>query len=94
MRTFLSAAHYAARPWAVALLSLILFSCHSDTMSPPPNPTSLKFTVQPANTDAVSNLAAVSVSALDASGNVLTSYTGQVTVSLATMFSPVKSAMS
>jgi len=84
MRTFLSAAHYVARPLAVTCLSLILFSCHSDTTAPPPNPTSLQFTVQPANTDAVSNLAAVSVSALDASGHVLTSYTGPVTVSLAT----------
>jgi hypothetical protein len=83
MRSFLSAAHHVARPLAIACLSLLLFSCHSETMAPAV-PKSLQFTVQPASTDAVTALAAISVSALDASGHVLTSYTGPVTLSLAT----------
>jgi hypothetical protein len=83
MRSFLSAAHYVARPLAVACLSLLLFSCHSETTAPAV-PKTLQFTVQPASTDAVTALAAISVSALDASGHVLTSYSGPVTISLAT----------
>jgi hypothetical protein len=83
MRSFLSAAHHVARPLAVTCLSLLLFSCHSETTAPAV-PKSLEFTVQPASTDAVTALAAIRVSALDAAGHVLTSYTGPVTVSLAT----------
>ncbi|HET9707459.1 MAG TPA: hypothetical protein VFP39_04060, partial [Gemmatimonadales bacterium] len=83
MRTVPSAAHHIARPLAVACLSLLLFSCHSETTAPAV-PKSLEFTVQPASTDAVTALAAVRVSALDAAGHVLTSYTGPVTISLAT----------
>jgi hypothetical protein len=83
MRSFLSAAHHVARPLAVACLSLLLFSCHSETTAPAV-PKSLEFTVQPASTDAVTALAAITVSALDAAGHVLTSYQGPVTVSLAT----------
>ena len=83
MRTVLSAVHNVARPWAVVCLSVLLFSCHSETTAPTV-PKSLEFTVQPASTDAVTALAAFRVSALDAAGHVLTSYTGPVTVSLAT----------
>ena len=83
MRTVLSAVHGFARPLAVALLSFAVFSCHSEPTAPPV-PKSLEFTVQPANTNAVTTLAAVSVSALDGSGHVLTSFTGPITVSLAT----------
>ena len=83
MRPFLSAAHHVVRPLAAACLSLLLFSCHSESIAPAV-PKSLEFSVQPASTDAVTALAAFSVSALDASGHVLTSYNGPVTVSLAT----------
>ena len=81
MRTISSAAHAIARPLAVALLSLLVFDCHSE-------PTkvavlkSLQFTAQPANADAVSNLAPIRVTALDESGNVLASFQGTVTIAL------------
>jgi hypothetical protein len=63
MRFTLSAALSFARPLAttvarasaVALLTLLVVSCHSETTAPA-IPKALEFNVQPANTDAVSSL--------------------------------------
>ncbi|HET7250882.1 MAG TPA: hypothetical protein VFI79_13615 [Gemmatimonadales bacterium] len=88
MRSALSAAHDVARPFATvvragaaAFLMVLIASCHSETTAPA-IPKSLEFSVQPANSDAVSSLGSIRVSALDASGHVITSFLGQVTVAL------------
>lgn len=89
MRSVLSAAHHVARPFAsavvrasaAAFLMMLIASCHSETTAPA-IPKSLEFNVQPANSDAVSSLGSIRVSALDASGHVITSFLGQVTVAL------------
>jgi hypothetical protein len=89
MRFTLSAALSFARPLAstvarasaVALLTLLVVSCHSETTAPA-IPKALEFNVQPANTDAVSSLGSIKVTALDGSGHVVTSFLGQVTIAL------------
>ncbi|HTH64068.1 MAG TPA: hypothetical protein VL563_05270 [Gemmatimonadales bacterium] len=89
MRSTLSAALSFARPLAttvarasaVALLTLLVVSCHSDTTAPA-IPKSLEFSVQPASTDAVTSLGSIKVTALDGSGHVVTSFLGQVTIAL------------
>jgi hypothetical protein len=89
MRSTLSAALSFARPLAatvargsaVALLTLLVVSCHSETTAPA-IPKSLEFSVQPVSTDAVTAIGPIRVSALDGSGHLITSYTGPVTVAL------------
>ena len=89
MRSTLSAAVCFVRPLAttvarasaVALLTLLVVSCHSETTAPA-IPKALEFSVQPANTDAVTSLGSIKVTALDGSGHVVTSFLGQVTIAL------------
>ncbi len=71
------------RASAALLLALSIVTCHSEPTAPPVVK-SLGFTVQPSNGDAVSHLTAIQVSALDASGRTITSFTGPITVALAT----------
>ena len=89
MRSTLSAALSFARPLAVtvarasagAFLTLLVVSCHSETTAPA-IPKSLEFSVQPLNTDAVTALGPIRITALDGSGHVVTSFLGQVTIAL------------
>jgi len=89
MRSTLSAALSFVRPLAttvarasaVALLTLLVVSCHSETTAPA-IPKALEFSVQPTNTDAVTSLGSIKVTALDGSGHVVTSFLGQVTIAL------------
>src|SRR5207247_738732 len=52
------------------------------TAPPPPPATNLAFTTQPQSTQAGQTMPAVKVTARDASGNVVTGYTGLITVAL------------
>jgi hypothetical protein len=72
-----------ARATALTLLTLLIVSCHSETTAPA-IPKALEFSVQPLNTDAVTRLAPIRVTALDGSGHVLTSFLGPIAITLST----------
>ena len=70
-----------ARPWLVATFSLNAATSTNPPPSPPPA-THVAFTTQPQTTQAGQTMPAVRVSALDDAGNVVTGFTGLITVAL------------
>ncbi len=74
----------AARPWLVTTFSLNAAPPPNSPPPPPPPPpaTHVAFTTQPQTTQAGQTIPAMQVSALDDAGNVVTGFTGSITVAL------------
>src|SRR5213083_2734347 len=70
-----------ARPWLVATFSLNAATSTNPPPSPPPA-THVAFTTQPQTTQAGQTMPAMQVSALDDAGNVVTGFTGLITVAI------------